>query len=190
MIISEIVLLALTVQPRGIVKALTIYILINLSHHVLKRAEQTGHHNETYNAVIAAFKAMQHSITELLSEEGLTQPQFIALRVIAKNGSIPMRGISDEMLVTPANVTGIINRLEHKGLIKRMARPWDRRATIIELTHKGRAAQERVTLTYSEFMQKALQAFTTDEQEALRYLLEKLQQEMSRSGMKRKVHRA
>ena len=155
--------------------------MINLFHHVLKRAEQTGHHNGTYNAVIAAFKSMQHSIAELLSTEGLTQPQFIALRVIAKNGSIPMKGISDAMFVTPANVTGIIDRLEQKGLIQRRARPGDRRTTIVELTHEGRAAQERVTLRYSEFMKKALQAFTTDEQEALRYLLEKLQQEMSRS---------
>jgi uncharacterized membrane protein len=40
--------------------------------------------------------------------------------------------------------------------------------------------QERVAARYSELMQRALQAFTTDEQEVLRYLLEKLQQEMSR----------
>ncbi len=129
---------------------------------------------------MAAFKAMQRSIAELLSEEGLTQPQFYALRVIAKNGSMPMKGISDGMHVTPANVTGIRDRLEHKGLIRRTARALDRRATIVELTPEGRAVQERVATKYSEFMKKALQAFTSDEQEALRYLLEKLQQEMSR----------
>jgi MarR family 2-MHQ and catechol resistance regulon transcriptional repressor len=148
---------------------------------VLKRAEQKGNHNETYSAVIAAFKAIQRSITDLLSREGLTQPQFYALRVIARNGSMPMRGISDNLHVTPADVTGIIDRLEHKGLIKRTVRPKDRRATIIELTPEGKAVQERVATKYGEFMKKALQAFTTDEQEALRYLLEKLQQEMSRA---------
>ncbi|MGD0330310.1 MAG: MarR family transcriptional regulator [Nitrososphaeria archaeon] len=190
-IISEIILLTFKIQPHGTVNALTIYTLINFLKNVLKRAKQTGHHNETYDAVIAAFKAMQHSIAELLSEEGLTQPQFITLSVIAKNGSMPMRGISDEMLVTPANITGIIDRLEHKGLIKRMARPGDRRATIIDLTHEGRTMQERVALRYSEFMQKALQAFTMDEQKTLRHLLEKLQQEMSRlRGMGCKVYRA
>ena len=147
---------------------------------VPKRTEPAERHNETYNTVITTYKVMQRSIAELLSEEGLTQPQFYALRVIAKNGAMPMRGISDEMHVTPANVTGIIDRLEHKGLIKRMARQGDRRATIIELTPEGRAVQERVAARYGELMQRALQAFTTDEQEALRYLLEKLQREMSR----------
>jgi DNA-binding MarR family transcriptional regulator len=179
-IVSDIILLAFKLQPHGTVNALTIYTLINFLNHVLKRPEPTRHHDETYNAIIAAFKAMQHSIAELLSEEGLTQPQFIALCVIAKNESIPMKVISDEMLVTPANITGIVDRLEHKELIKRMARPGDRRATIINLTHEGRAMQERVSLKYSEFMQKALQAFTRDEQKALRHLLKKLQQEMSR----------
>jgi MarR family transcriptional regulator, organic hydroperoxide resistance regulator len=137
-------------------------------------------HNETYDAVNAAFKAMQRSIAELLAEEGLTQPQFVAMRVVAKSGAAPMRKISDEMLVTtPANLTGIIDRLESKGLIKRMARRGDRRATIIELTPEGRAAQERVASRYSRFMQNALQAFTKDERKTLRYLLEKLRREMS-----------
>lgn len=124
---------------------------------------------------------MQHSIADMLSTEGLTQPQFYALMVIAKNGSMPMKGISDGMQVSRADVTGIIDRLEHKGLAKRMARQLDRRATIIELTPQGRALQERVATKYGQFMRKALQAFTADEQETLRHLLEKLQREMCRS---------
>lgn len=138
-------------------------------------------HSETYNTVTATYKAMQRAIAELLSKEHLTQPQFIALRVIAKKGAMRMRKISDEMLVTPANVTGIVDRLEHKGLICRKAPQGDKRATIVELTDEGRAAQEAVALRYGKFMQRALQAFTSEEQDALRHLLEKLQQEMCRS---------
>ncbi len=138
--------------------------------------------NETYNAVIATYKAMHRSIAELLAKEDLTQPQFIALRVLSRKGAMLMCKISEEMLVTPANVTGIIDRLEHKGLVKRVARQGDRRATIIELTTEGRAVQERVAVRYSEMMRRALQGFTTEEQETLRGLLAKLQREMSRPG--------
>ncbi len=139
-----------------------------------------GHPNETYNAVIATYKVMQCSITEMLLKEGLTQPQFRVLRIVAKNGATPMKGISDEMLVTPANITGIIDRLESKGLLKRMARRGDRRATIIELTPKGKAVQEIVATRYSEYMRNVFRAFTTDERRTLRNLLEKLREEMSR----------
>jgi|GEM_PF-4564376 len=55
-----------------------------------------------------------------------------------------------------------------------MARRGDRRATIIDLTPKGKAVQEKVAMRYSKFMRNALQVFTTDERETLRKLLENL----------------
>lgn len=163
------------------VKALTIYILVGSFSCVAKRTVLDESHSETYNTVIATYKTMQRAIAELLSKEQLTQPQFVALRIIAKKGAMGMRGISDEMLVTPANLTGIVDRLQQKGLIRRAARHGDRRAAVIELTDEGRAAQQAVALKYGRFMQVALQAFTPDEQDSLRHLLQKLQREMSRT---------
>ena len=144
--------------------------------------EQTSRHNETYNVITASYKLMQRKITEMLSEEGLTQPQFHVLRIAAKSRGTSMREISDEMLVTPANMTGIIDRLESRGLIRRGARKGDRRATAIDLTPKGKALQEKVAAKYSEFMQKALRTLTDDEQRILGELHVKLQKGMSKSG--------
>lgn len=93
-----------------------------------------------------------------------------------------MRRISNEMLVTPANITGIIDRLESRALIRRMAREGDRRATIIELTPKGKVLQDDVAAKYGRFMRNALRTLTADEQRALSDLLVKVQEGMSRSG--------
>lgn len=142
----------------------------------------TPHHNETYNAITASYRLMQRKITEMLSEEGITQPQFHVLRIAAKTGGTSMREMSDEMLVTPANMTGIIDRLESRGLIRRGTRKGDRRARIIALTPKGKALQERVSAKYSESMQKALRVLTDDEQRTLSELHVKLQEGMSQSG--------
>ncbi|MDG6988644.1 MAG: MarR family transcriptional regulator [Nitrososphaerota archaeon] len=139
-------------------------------------------HNETYGAILSAYRAMARRIAEMLSEEGLTQPQFQALRVVAKKGTVCMREISDEMLVTPANITGIVDRLESRGLLMRTGRKGDRRTTDIELTPKGRALQERVAERYGEFVQNALRVFTPAEQRTLRELLVKLQEAMAQSG--------
>ena len=62
---------------------------------------------------------------------------YYALRVIAKNGAMLMRKMSEALLVTPANVTGIVDRLEQKGLIRRTASQGDRRVTIVECHSKG-----------------------------------------------------
>jgi MarR family 2-MHQ and catechol resistance regulon transcriptional repressor len=141
-----------------------------------------SHHDETYNSITATYKLMQRKIAGMLSGEGLTQPQFHVLRIAAKSGGTSIREISDEMLVTPANMTGIIDRLESRGLIRREARKGDRRAKIIGLTPKGRAMQEEVAAKYSEFMEKSLRVLTKDEQRTLSDVLVKLQEGMSQSG--------
>lgn len=134
---------------------------------------------ETYNAVISTQRAIKRATLVLVSAQALTHPQYQALREIAKNGAMLMREISDAMLVTPANVTGIVDRLEEKGLITRKISQGDRRATIVELTPEGRAVQERVAKKQGELVQRALGAFTVDEQRTLRSLLQKLQREIS-----------
>jgi DNA-binding MarR family transcriptional regulator len=134
---------------------------------------------ETYNAVISTQRAIKQATLVLVSAQALTHPQYQALREIAKNGAMLMREISDAMLVTPANVTGIVDRLEEKGLITRKVSQGDRRATIVELTPEGRAVQERVAKKQGELVQRALGTFTADEQRTLRGLLQKLQREIS-----------
>ena len=147
---------------------------------VTQREQSNQHNNETFHAMTAAYKLINRRISEVVSEEGLTQPQFQALRIVAKSGGTSMREISAQLLVTPANVTGIIDRLESRGLMTRGAHRKDRRTTIIELTPAGNALQQRVATKYSEFMRKALQVLSRDEQAALRDLLTKLQEGMSR----------
>jgi MarR family 2-MHQ and catechol resistance regulon transcriptional repressor len=165
-----------------IVNALTIYILTNPSTGVPKRTKPAEDNDEAYATVIETYKLMHRRTFELASKEGLTQPQFSALRVIARNGAMLMRDISEKMFVTPANLTGIVDRLEQKGLVRRSSRQGDRRATVIDLTPKGSMLQERVATRYSEFVHRALGALTAEEQQKLRYLLEKLQREMSLSS--------
>ena len=142
--------------------------------------------NETYDAVMSAYKAMRSSISQELSREGLTPPQFSVLRVIAKHGAMPLNRISQEMLVTPPNITGVVDRLESRHLVKRVADEEDRRTTIIELTPEGRRLQEIVAKRYNKFMKEVLLEFTHNEQITLRSLLLKLEQEILRKKSKKR----
>lgn len=145
------------------------------------RTEKARRPNEITDVIIETYRTLLRESEELLSEENLTRPQFQALRCIAVKGQTTMKGISDKLSVTPPNITGIIDRLESKGLVKRTAHRGDRRATIIELTPKGAAVQERVSSEYKEFLQNAVKVLTTGERRALNDLLIKLQEGMSRS---------
>jgi len=45
--------------------------------------------------------------------------------------------LSRELYVTPSNITGIIDRLEKKGLVQRVRKEGDRRVALITLTQAG-----------------------------------------------------
>lgn len=145
------------------------------------RTETTDVDQEAYNTVIATYKVIRHATLGLFAEEGITEPQLQALGLLVKNGSMLMRKVSDAMLVTPANVTGIVDRLEEKSLVRRTPVKGDRRATVIEITPEGEALYERVAKKKADLVQKVLAKFTKDERMTLHSLLERFQREMSRT---------
>jgi DNA-binding MarR family transcriptional regulator len=74
-----------------------------------------------------------------LVPDGLTLPQFDVLAQLDRRpeGMTP-KELTRELLVTAGNVTGIVTRLEHQGLVSREPVPHDRRTVKIRLTAEGR----------------------------------------------------
>ena len=163
-----------------VVKALTIYRLICFEGRVAGKNSQDS--KDVIEAVSATYRILRRESEDVLSNEDITRPQLQAMMCLAQRGPILMRELSEKMFVTRANVTGIIDRLEFKGLVRRTAHQQDRRATMIELTPEGVALQKRVSSKYETFMQDSLKALTEDERESLRDNLLKLQEGMSRAG--------
>jgi len=58
---------------------------------------------------------------------GLTEPQSAVLRNLFNNGPVSSAGLSRTLYVTPANITGIIDRLEKKQFVERIRKKGDRR---------------------------------------------------------------
>jgi DNA-binding MarR family transcriptional regulator len=150
------------------------------------RTETAKEYQEAYNSVITTFKVIRQAALGLFAEVGITESQLEALRLLVNNGPMLMRKMSDAMLVTPSNVTGIVDRLEEKHLVRRTQGRGDRRATIIEITPEGKSLYERVSKKKEYMVQKALATFTRDEMVTLNSLLEKFQREISRSNVERK----
>lgn len=73
---------------------------------------------------------------------GLTSPQSGVLRILFTQGPLSSAELSRRLLVTPSNITGIIDRLEKKGLVERLPKEGDRRVTMIALTHEGAARSQ------------------------------------------------
>jgi DNA-binding MarR family transcriptional regulator len=138
--------------------------------------------------ILSSERAIIRAMTASAAKDGLTLPQFSVLGVLARVGPVPMSRLSAELRVTPPNVTGMVDRLERKELVRRLASPGDRRKKEIRLTAKGESLYERVRNGYSASIQESLDALTREEQEILAKLLRKLRNEIVRREEEKGPH--
>jgi MarR family transcriptional regulator, organic hydroperoxide resistance regulator len=81
----------------------------------------------------------------------LSAPQAKALHYVVEAGPVPMRDLACCLRCDASNVTGIVDRLEQRGLVERQAAPTDRRVKSLVATPRGaelaRAVWHRVQAT-------------------------------------------
>lgn len=98
--------------------------------------------------IVSAIRRMTRAIyldsKKMVKNIGLSNPQCLVLKAVGANGPSSLASLSRHLNVTPANMTGLVDRLEKKGLIKRTRKPGDRRVTIVELTEGGRHLSQSV----------------------------------------------
>lgn len=69
---------------------------------------------------------------------GLTIPQVMVLRAIESLGDVTVKRISDDVFLSQATVTTILNRLQDRQLVDRVRSQTDKRIVNAQLTTKGR----------------------------------------------------
>jgi MarR family transcriptional regulator, organic hydroperoxide resistance regulator len=98
--------------------------------------------------IVSAIRRMTRVIyldsRKMVKMIGLSNPQCLVLKAIDANGPSSLASMSRYLNVTPANMTGLVDRLEKKGLVRRTRKIGDRRVTIVELTDKGRPLSQSV----------------------------------------------
>ena len=108
---------------------------------------------------------------------GLTGGQYNILRILEGAGEpLSQQQIARRLLVSRANVTGLIDRLEEKGLLERCACP-DRRVNLICLTAKGRDLLEKSFADVTERCARSMRRLAAPEQHELVRLLRKLEEQ-------------
>jgi DNA-binding MarR family transcriptional regulator len=101
--------------------------------------------------LLLATVLMNDDLERGLTERGLTQTRAHALWAILHQEPVTQSKLAETLRVTPRNVTTLIDALEETGFVARKDHPTDRRATLIELTAKGRKAASRLKAEKREF---------------------------------------
>jgi DNA-binding MarR family transcriptional regulator len=116
---------------------------------------------------------MRERFIAIVTELGLSPPQAHALKVLRPGNPIAMRELADGLHCDPSNITGIVDRLEARGLVERRTAAGDRRIKTLLLTGDGVRLRARLLDRLSE-PPPAIAALSADEQRQLRDLLRRI----------------
>ncbi|HAE91324.1 MarR family transcriptional regulator, 2-MHQ and catechol-resistance regulon repressor [Tissierella praeacuta DSM 18095] len=108
----------------------------------------------------------------------LSNTKFNVLVILYKGCTeeMYMSKIGERMLLSNANITGLIDRLEEQSLVKRVRSKEDRRKIVIKITEKGINSVEKVMEDYIKWSKKLMEVLTVEENNQLIKLLKTLQQ--------------
>ena len=118
----------------------------------------------------------------LAAEFGTTLPRFDLMAQLERHPEgLTMRELSQRMMVTGGNVTGITDQLENEGLVVRAAHPSDRRAFFVRLTPAGRRLFRRMAVTHERWVIELLAGWSADEKERVHASLASLKAHLASS---------
>jgi DNA-binding MarR family transcriptional regulator len=117
------------------------------------------------------FHEHKRRIMALSREYGLTPQQTSTLWLLSQNPKLAMSELADLLLCDASNVTGIVDKLEARGLAQRVPGE-DRRVKMLTLTAAGKAQ-------YDEFQERLFEPpewllkLSKDDQRTLRDILQR-----------------
>ena len=117
---------------------------------------------------------------------GTTLPRFDLLAQLdgaEREGAagLTMTRLSRRLMVTNANVTALVARLEAEGLVRRAASPGDRRSQTVSLTSAGRRALAAMTPDHARWIEAMFAGLAPDEREVLHRLVGTLKASVERA---------
>lgn len=113
----------------------------------------------------------------------ITLPRFDLLAQLdrAPDG-LTMGELSDRLMVSNGNITGLVERLVGEGLIARMPSPDDRRRSRVKLTQAGKRAFDAMTPIHERWIDDLFSGLSRTEMAELLALLAKLKRSIQAGG--------
>lgn len=110
-----------------------------------------------------AFQAFEAFSAQHIRTLDLTPAQFDIIATLGNTPGMPLNELGAKTLITKGTLTGVVDRLSAKQLVRRMASPSDRRSQIVQLTPQGEAMFARIFPEHITHLEPAFTGFSRDE---------------------------
>ena len=114
--------------------------------------------NQICFRLYTATRLVVQAYTQILSELGITYPQYLVLMVLWEKDNQPVNDIAHRLLLETNTITPLLQRMEKLGIVNRKKGEKDRRQQIVSLTEKGKNMEEKAYAVVPAGMGKRLSA--------------------------------
>lgn len=129
---------------------------------------------EAFNGLLCIYALLYRQMENYFKDHALTPVQFNTLLLIKHLGrreGLSQQDISGHLIVSPSNITRLIDRLIVLDYVKRGNASHDRRIKLIQITPKGSAILDELFHGYGEMIQQSVYVLERKEVEQLSALL-------------------
>ncbi|MDX2219683.1 MAG: MarR family transcriptional regulator [Burkholderiales bacterium] len=124
--------------------------------------------------LVRCYQAFESYSLVDIRASGLTPPQFDVIATLGNTCGMTFRELGEKTLITKGTLTGIVDRLTDKGLVRREDHPDDARCTKVVLTPAGEQEFRRVFQPHIDYLADAFRRLPAERQAVLKEDLEAL----------------
>ncbi|MCM3571423.1 MarR family transcriptional regulator [Neobacillus mesonae] len=130
--------------------------------------------NLPYLELLKTSKAVQDRMKMELTKENLSITEFSVLEVLYFKGKQTIQQVGKKVLISSGSMTYVIDKLEKRGLLKRIACPSDRRAIHVVLTDAGNTLMDEILPKHKMLIDTIFDSLQDEEIEFFVQLLKKV----------------
>jgi MarR family 2-MHQ and catechol resistance regulon transcriptional repressor len=152
------------------------YYWSQVKKHGAKYPEFNWSSVEVLLSLVYTYDIVSGSLGEKTSPFGLTKAGFSVLMILSRSQSkaCKQNEISQLMLVSRANITGLVDSLVRQGLVERTNDPHDRRVNMVKILPKGEKVLESLLPGYYKHIHHICSVLSSAEKKVLSDLLTRL----------------
>lgn len=120
-----------------------------------------------------------------IARHGLSYGLWPFMRALAAENGLTQRELSERVHMKGPTTVAAINRLERKGLVRRVRSRTDGRKINVYLTDKGRKVLDKVAPEIDQVHRQALAKVSARQQDAFRHLLRRFRNNLAASAGRR-----
>ena len=121
-----------------------------------------------------AYRAINEHVNKRIQRYGLNPTEFAVLELLFHKGDQPLQQIGGKILLASGSMTYVIDKLEKKDYIRRVACAEDRRVTFAQITEKGKKLIEQVFPAHQNEIDRIMSVLSDEEKDMAIELLKKI----------------